>query len=44
MAELGARLVAGKLDEEDAVGRAPFPAATARTALSRSVLEAAGES
>jgi len=44
MAQLGARLVAGELDEEDAVGRAPFPAATARTALSRSVLEAAGES
>jgi len=43
MAELGARLAAGELDEEDAVGRAPFPAATARTALSRSLLEAAGE-
>ena len=41
MAELGARLAAGELDEEDAVGRAPFPAATARTALSRARLELA---
>ncbi len=44
MAELGARLADGDLDEEDAVSRAPFPAGTARTALARALLElAAGE-
>ena len=41
MAELGAWLAAGELDEEDAVGRAPFPAATARTALGRALQELA---
>ena len=44
MAELGAQLAAGALDELEAVRRAPFPAATARTALNRGLLEeAAGE-
>jgi glyoxylase-like metal-dependent hydrolase (beta-lactamase superfamily II) len=42
MAELGARLAAGELDTDDAVGRAPFPAATTRTALSRALQELAG--
>jgi len=39
MAELGARLAAGELDEEEAIGRAPFPAGTARTALERATVE-----
>jgi glyoxylase-like metal-dependent hydrolase (beta-lactamase superfamily II) len=43
MAELGAWLAASQIDEEEAVGRAPFPEHTARTALSRSLLEARGE-
>ena len=41
MAELGARLAAGELDEEEAISRAPFPAATARTALERARVELA---
>jgi hypothetical protein len=43
MAELGARLAAGDLDEDEAIRRAPFPEATARTALRRGVQEARGE-
>jgi hypothetical protein len=43
MAELGARLAAGELDEDEAIRRAPFPEGTARTALGRGVLEARGE-
>jgi glyoxylase-like metal-dependent hydrolase (beta-lactamase superfamily II) len=39
MAALGARLAAGELDEDEAVRLAPFPAATAKTALRRSGLE-----
>jgi glyoxylase-like metal-dependent hydrolase (beta-lactamase superfamily II) len=42
MAELGRAVVAGEMDEADAVGRAPFPAATARTAIARSRREQAG--
>ena len=41
MAELGARLAAGELDEEEAIRQAPFPAATARAALGRARLELA---
>ena len=41
MAQLGARLAAGELDEEEAIRQAPFPAATARTALGRARLELA---
>ena len=41
MAELGATLAAGELDEEEAISRAPFPASTARTALERSRVELA---
>ncbi|HEX5578710.1 MAG TPA: MBL fold metallo-hydrolase [Candidatus Limnocylindria bacterium] len=39
MAELGTRLAAGELDEEEAVRRAPFPEGTARTALRRALVE-----
>ncbi|HEX6475076.1 MAG TPA: MBL fold metallo-hydrolase, partial [Candidatus Limnocylindria bacterium] len=39
MAELGALLAAGALDEEEAIRRAPFPVATARTALSQGLAE-----
>ena len=39
MAELGALLAAGELDEEEAIRRAPFPAGTARTALSQGLAE-----
>lgn len=42
MAELGARLARGELDEEDAIRRAPFPEQTARTALGRARVELAG--
>jgi glyoxylase-like metal-dependent hydrolase (beta-lactamase superfamily II) len=41
MAELGARLAAGQLDEEEAVRQAPFPVETARTALERALAELA---
>ncbi len=41
MADLGAQLAAGELDEEAAIGRAPFPAETARTALRQARLELA---
>lgn len=41
MAELGALLAAGELDEEEAIRRAPFPAGTARTALGRALAEMA---
>jgi glyoxylase-like metal-dependent hydrolase (beta-lactamase superfamily II) len=41
MAELGARLVAGELDEEEAVRQAPFPEQTARMALGRARMELA---
>jgi glyoxylase-like metal-dependent hydrolase (beta-lactamase superfamily II) len=40
MADLGSRVVLGELGEDDAIRRAPFPAATARTAVERSRLEA----
>jgi len=42
MAELGARLVGGELDVEEAIRQAPFPAATARTALERARVELEG--
>jgi len=42
MAALGARVVAGELDEQEAIRSAPFPAATAKTALHRSAVEARG--
>jgi glyoxylase-like metal-dependent hydrolase (beta-lactamase superfamily II) len=41
MAALGARVAAGELDEDEAVRVAPFPAATATTALRRSGVEVA---
>jgi len=40
MADLGRQVVRGELGERDAIRRAPFPAATARTAVERSRLEA----
>jgi glyoxylase-like metal-dependent hydrolase (beta-lactamase superfamily II) len=40
MAELGGLVRGGELGEADAIARAPFPADTARTALSRSMVEA----
>lgn len=39
MAELGALLAAGAVDEDEAIRRAPFPAGTARTALDRALAE-----
>ena len=42
MAEVGALLAGGALDEDEAIRRAPFPEQTARTALGRAQLELAG--
>ncbi|HEY7846605.1 MAG TPA: MBL fold metallo-hydrolase [Candidatus Limnocylindria bacterium] len=39
MAELGALLAAGQLDDDEAIRRAPFPEDTARTALQRALAE-----
>jgi glyoxylase-like metal-dependent hydrolase (beta-lactamase superfamily II) len=42
MAALGARVAARRLDEDEAIRLAPFPAETARIALRRSAVEARG--
>jgi glyoxylase-like metal-dependent hydrolase (beta-lactamase superfamily II) len=41
MAELGRQVAGGRLDLDEAVKRAPFPADTARTAIARSAIELA---